>query len=287
MEGLIKDKQHILETEKLLLLRPLEQLFLYYPDEYAAMTVDDLPLDDYIVKIEEAYREQIDAVPDDYKEETLADSLSGKATVTVGKQDEKTDQKQDQKKDRKEDTADTGKTDGKNSSQDPADAAIDAFLANEAQCRGRDGNTFFYQDLQDAEKNYGFVYEAGPRLDLDNDGRNELILTGPYGGMFLDAENGTLAVFEEGGGTASVLSYGYYEGKCVVCHMDTSHAGRQEYHFDVYQGADQKTESFSLTAEYWDAPDQNRYDENSTFTFKDQQITMQEYEALLSEIFKK
>lgn len=42
-------------------------------------------------------------------------------------------------------------------------------------------------------------------------------------------------------------------------------------------------DEFQLSAEYWDSPD-DRYDENSIFTFRDEQISMTEYEALRKEI---
>ena len=127
-------------------------------------------------------------------------------------------------------------------------------------------------------------YSVGERIDLDNDGENELILDGPYGGMYLDARAGKVYVLAAGEGTARVLSYTDYDDATWIVHRDTSHMGRQTYWLTKYDGEGRIADEFRLAAEYWDSPE-SKYDENSDFTYRDEKISMEEYEALLSEIF--
>ena len=124
----------------------------------------------------------------------------------------------------------------------------------------------------------------GERIDLDNDGENELILNGPYGGMYIDARGGKTYVLAAGEGTAGVLSYTHYDSVTWIMHSDTTHAGRQTYWLTRYDGDGNIVDEFRLGAAYWDSPD-GKYDENSDFTYRDAKISMEEYETLLSDIF--
>ena len=45
-------------------------------------------------------------------------------------------------------------------------------------------------------------YSIGERVDLDNDGENELIICGPYGGIYLDARDNKVYEFAVGEGDA-------------------------------------------------------------------------------------
>ena len=166
------------------------------------------------------------------------------------------------------------------------DALFDAFLKNEIPAYNKQGGEIWFKNLQNAQEHER--YAQGKRVDLDNDGEQELILTGgsaTYGGMYLDAKDGKIVCFEQGEGTTGILGYGYYDGKAVICHSDTSHAGRNVYTFTVYNGADTIEDTFDLKAEYYNmSPD--RYDnKDAKLTFKGQTITLQEYENLLREIF--
>lgn len=176
--------------------------------------------------------------------------------------------------------------DGMGNPAGTSSGTFDRFLNNEIPGTSADW-TFYLRDLQDPAQ-HPIPYEVGPQIDVDNDGENELLLVGAeYGGMFLDAENGEVKAFTQGNGTAEYLSYGYYDGAWLVCHQDTSHQGRKVYSFDQYSGADTIVQSFELSAEYWDDQDPDHYNENSTFMFKGQPITMEQYEQLLEQIFAK
>ena len=128
-----------------------------------------------------------------------------------------------------------------------------------------------------------FSYSVGERIDLDNDGENEQIINGPYGGIYLDVRDGKVYVLAEGEGTAGVLFYTNYDNAVWIVHSDTTHVGRQTYWLTKYDGGGNVVDEFEFGAAYWDSPD-GQYDENSDFTYRDSKITMEEFEALRKEI---
>lgn len=162
---------------------------------------------------------------------------------------------------------------------------LDAFLAGEILAFYDDNGeaSIDFNQLPIDEEDWG-SYSVGERTDLDNDGEEELILDGPYGGMYIDARAGKVYVLAEGEGTARFLSYTDYDNATWIVHSDTTHAGRQTYWLTRYDGSGKIADEFRLGAEYWDSPD-DKYDENSDFTYRDGKISMEEYETLLSEIF--
>ena len=104
--------------------------------------------------------------------------------------------------------------------------------------------------------------------------------------MYIDVRDDKVYVLAEGEGTTGELSYTNYQDAVYIVHRDTSHGGRQMYWLDKYNGKGEAEDSFTLSAEYWDN-ENDQYDENSTFTFRDKAITMQEYEDLVKEIMGK
>ena len=172
---------------------------------------------------------------------------------------------------------------GKNSRE--SEELLDAFLAGEISAiREDNGEASLNFDELPVDEADWYSYSVGERIDLDNDGENELILDGPYGGMYIDARDGKVYVLAAGEGTAGVLSYTDYDNATWIVHRDTSHMGRQIYWLTRYDGDGNIADEFQLGAEYWDSPD-DKYDENSDFTYRDAKISMEEYETLLSEIF--
>lgn len=157
---------------------------------------------------------------------------------------------------------------------------LDAFLANEIPALCEDEKvTIMWSDLdyEDYE-----IYSVGERADLDNDGEDEQIINGPYGGMYLDARNNKVYILAEGAGMSNWLSYTYYDNAAWIVHSDTEHAGRKMYWLTKYDGDGNITDEFQLSAEYWDSP--GGYDESSIFTYRNEEISMAEYEALRKEI---
>jgi len=152
-----------------------------------------------------------------------------------------------------------------------------------------DGSEIYYEDLmQEAEEFWegtDWFWREEIWLDFDNDGEIELYLPNCdyYGGMIFDARGGNVYVLACGEGTAGMLSYANWQGKYWIVHSDTSHQGRQMYWLTEYSGSNIVNE-ISLTAEYWEN-ENDRYDENSDFSFAGESITMEEFERLRMELF--
>ena len=121
-------------------------------------------------------------------------------------------------------------------------------------------------------------FSVGEQLDLDNDGENELILDGPYGGMYLDAIDGNLYVFARALGNAGTLDYTYYDGAYWIVIKDTTHAGRLYYALYKYEGGDNLVDSMLLLGEFKSENDKN-------FTFNEEQITEEEFYKKKEELF--
>lgn len=161
---------------------------------------------------------------------------------------------------------------------------LDAFLAGEIPANYDDGTdrVLMFDQLPYNEEDW-YSYSVGERIDLDNDGEDEQIIDGPNGGIYIDARDGKVYVLAEGEGTAGVLFYTNYDNAVWIVHCDTVHVGRQMYWLTKYDGDGEIVDEFKLSAEYWDSPD-DQYDENSDFTYRDEKISMAEYEALKKEI---
>ena len=161
---------------------------------------------------------------------------------------------------------------------------LDAFLAGEIPAIYEEGDdsVIMYDQLPHDEEDWE-CYSVGERIDLDNDGENEQVVNGPYGGIYFDARDGKVYVLASGEGTAGVLSYADYDNATWVVHSDTSHVGRQLFWLTRYEGGGNIADEFGFGAEYWDSAD-DKYDESSDFTCRDEKISMTEYEELRKEI---
>ena len=165
------------------------------------------------------------------------------------------------------------------------DELLDAFLASEipAFYDDEDERIIMYDQLPHDPEDFT-CFSVGERIDLDNDGENEQILKGPYGGMYLDVRDGKVYVLAEGNGTAGHLSYTYYDNAIWIVYSDVMHSGRSLYWLTKYEGGENIVDEFNFYAEYWYSTD-GKYDENSDFTYRDEKISMEKYEELRKEIF--
>ncbi len=162
---------------------------------------------------------------------------------------------------------------------------LDAFINGEINAEGmHEGkSSFSISDLENNDEEW-LRYSVGKRVDADNDSEDELIMNGPYGGMILDARDGKVKLLTEGEGTAGQLMLAKYDDAFWVVHADTTHGGRELYVLDKYNNNGEIVESAILSAEYWDNPNDD-YNENSTFSFMNNSITLKEFENLKSELF--
>ncbi|SFR88853.1 hypothetical protein [Anaeromicropila populeti] len=166
---------------------------------------------------------------------------------------------------------------------DEAVDLLDQFAAGEIEAGYYDSDyNFKITDLNMNPEEWD-AYSVGDRRDLDNDGEEELIMNGPYGGMYLDVKDGKVMVLAEGEGSAGEMTFVDYENAIWIVHSDTSHTGRMLYNFKKYKGANNIIDEFDLSAEYYDKK-KDIYDETSTFTYRNQTITMEKFEKLRSEI---
>lgn len=124
-------------------------------------------------------------------------------------------------------------------------------------------------------------FSVGEKVDLDNDGENELVINGPYGGIYLDARENKVYKFAVAEGTALVLSYTYYNGAAWIMYSNRSSAGFEFYHMEKYEGADNLVAEMNFGEEF----DPNNAEAGIKYTLNGNSISYDEYTALCSKIF--
>lgn len=124
-------------------------------------------------------------------------------------------------------------------------------------------------------------FSIGEKVDLDNDGENELILNGPYGGIYLDARDNKIYEFASGGGAALTISYTYYNGAIWIMYSNRSSAGFEFYHMENFEGADNLTAEMNFGEEF----DQNNAEAGIKYTLNGNEISYDEYTTFCSKIF--
>lgn len=164
-----------------------------------------------------------------------------------------------------------------------ADELLDSFINGRISAVDSTDltSTFYITDLNmDSEE--GNAYSIGEKVDLDNDGENELILNGPYGGIYLDARDNMVYKFAGGDGTALILSYiYYYNGEIWILYSNRSSAGFEWYHMEKFEGADHLVAEMDFGEEF----DQNNPEAGIKYTLNGAEISYDEYMALGSKIF--
>jgi len=173
-----------------------------------------------------------------------------------------------------QDAADTG--------SEATDELLDSFINGLADAVDYEdsASTFSVSDLNmDSEE--GDAYSIGERVDLDNDGENELIINGPYGGIYLDARDDKVYEFAAGEGTALILSYTCYNGAVWIMYSNRSSAGFEFYHMEKFEGADNLTAEMNFGEEF----DPNNAEAGIKYTLDGAEISYDEYTELCSKIF--
>lgn len=125
-------------------------------------------------------------------------------------------------------------------------------------------------------------YSVGEKVDLDNDGENELVLNGPYGGIYFDARDNKVYEFAVAEGTALVLSYTYYNGAVWIMYSNRSSAGFEFYHMEKFEGADNLVAEINFGEELVDP---NNAEAGIKYTWNGTIISYDEYTELGSKIF--
>lgn len=180
----------------------------------------------------------------------------------------------DQQESSMQDAADTG-------SEAAADKLLDSFIDGRINAVDPADPTWTFSvaDLNTDAEEWN-TYSVGEKADLDNDGENELILNGPYGGIYLDARDGRVYEFAAAEGTALTLSYTYYNGAVWIMYSSRSSAGFECYHMEKFEGADHLVAEMNFGEEF----DPNNAEVGIKYTWNGNEISYDEYTALCSRI---
>lgn len=142
-------------------------------------------------------------------------------------------------------------------------------------------STFAITDLNMDSEEWD-SYSIGEKVDLDNDGENELIICGPYGGIYLDARNDKVYEFAAGEGDSLVLSYVFYNGSTWIMYSNRMHTGYEAYHMEKYEGADNLVAEMNFHEEL---VDEDNVEGKEKYTLNETEISYDEYFELCSKIF--
>ena len=160
---------------------------------------------------------------------------------------------------------------------------LDLFINGSINAvRSTDSTSAYY--ITDLNMNSGEwdSCSIGEKVDLDNDGENELIINGPYGGIYLDARDNKIYEFATGEGNALILSYVYYNGAIWIMYSNNINEGYEAYHMERFEGADNLVGEINLTEELVDA---GNLESGMKYTLNGEEISYDEYTMLGSKIF--
>lgn len=164
-----------------------------------------------------------------------------------------------------------------------ADELLDSFINGSINAVGSTDltSTFYITDLNMDSEEWD-TYSIGEKVDLDNDGENELIINGPYGGIYLDARDSKVYEFAAGEGNALILSYTYYNGAIWIMYSNRMNAGYEVYHMERFEGADNLLGEMNFGEKLVD-PDNP--ESGMKYTLNGNEISYDEYTELCSKIF--
>jgi len=167
-------------------------------------------------------------------------------------------------------------------SQADVDEIWDAFINGSISAVDpADQTTFSIADLN-MDSDEWDSYSIGDRVDLDNDGEDELIICGPYGGIYLDVRDGKVYEFAAGEGESLALSYVVYNGSTWVMYSNRMHQGYEAYHMEKFEGAGNLAAEMNFSEEL---VDEDNAEGEETYTLNGAEISYDEYYELCSKIF--
>lgn len=135
----------------------------------------------------------------------------------------------------------------------------------------------YYDDITAGEEDWGSV----EYVDFDNDGEAELILHGYCGAcLFFDVIGDTVYKVIRTGSTTDVAYVAEIENKRVIVRTDLTHGGRLSYRIMAYDSCCCLIDWFHLYAGYEGAS----YSNDDKFMYRDNAISMEEFEIILNSI---
>ena len=164
-----------------------------------------------------------------------------------------------------------------------ADDLLDSFINGSINAVDSTDSTskFYITDLNMDSEEWD-SYSIGEKVDLDNDGENELIINGPKGGIYHDARDNKVYEFAVADGTVLILSYTYYNGAAWIMYSNRSSAGFEFYHMEKFEGADNLVAEMNFGEEL---ADPNNAEAGLKYTLNGTEISYDEYTELCSKIF--
>ena len=162
-----------------------------------------------------------------------------------------------------------------------AEELLDLFINGSISAISSEDSAFYITDL-DMDSGEWDSYSIGERVDLDNDGENELIICGPYGGIYLDVRNNKVYEFAVGEGDSLVLSYVFYNGSTWIMYSNRMYAGYEAYHMEKFEGADNLVSEINFHEEL---VDEDNVEGKEKYTLNGTEISYDEYFQLCSKIF--
>ncbi len=168
-------------------------------------------------------------------------------------------------------------------SERTADELLDLFIDGSISAANSEdpASAFYITDLN-MDTGEWDSYSVGEKADLDNDGENELIICGPYGGIYFDARDNKVYEFAAGEGNALSLSYVYYNGAVWILYSNSMNAGYEAYHMEKYEGADNLAAEINFGEELTD-PD--NAESETKYTLNGAVVSYDEYSEFCSKIF--
>lgn len=164
-----------------------------------------------------------------------------------------------------------------------AEELLDLFVNGSISAiRSEDSTSAFYITELDMDSGEWDSYSISERVDLDNDGENELIICGSYGGIYLDARDNKVYEFAVGEGDALVLSYVVYNGSTWIMHSNRMNTGYEAYYMEKFEGADNLAAEMNF---YEELVDEDNVEGKEKYTLNGTEISYDEYFELCSKIF--
>ncbi|MCH5344301.1 MAG: hypothetical protein J1E64_09690 [Acetatifactor sp.] len=135
----------------------------------------------------------------------------------------------------------------------------------------------FFDDITTGEELWGRVVYT----DFDNDGEEELVIRGFVGAsLFFDVIGDTVYKVLETGTTTDVAYVAEFMGKTVIARTDTTHVGREVYDIMEFDSCCCLIDRFVLSTFY----EGDTYTEDDEFSYRGQDITMEEFEKIRDNI---
>lgn len=135
----------------------------------------------------------------------------------------------------------------------------------------------YYEYITAGEEHWGHQ----EYIDFDNDGEEELIMNGYCGSRyFFDVIGDTVYLCLKTGTTTDVSYVAEREGKRVIARTDLTHAGRKRYEIMTYDACCCLVDWFCLYTAY----EGEKYSADDKFTYRNREISMEEYERIRDSI---